>query len=290
VSQRNGLHSAIVGRHTIRLPFPTWAWVSWGGRVQYQAQCEEEVKSFVEWHQPARYIVNLAEPFSNPWHQLTDGGTLKDVQHYDLRRPLNAVMNERDLGFLCFTAASAMFDIQVTGDPDSGIHPGKKNIPRSRVARRRRRTASGRKKSAHKGNYRKDKNGSKTSTSFKNWTRCSIHATTGKEIGYVRVPGSWLAGHSDMRGEFILSSHYVENAYDDTCQAVYETVPAYPDGASTSSVRHVDDCEHQSKYNLMLIDWKKGPHCQVAVRVGITQIHRHDWLAAEATRKLIVLS
>jgi hypothetical protein len=196
-------------------------------------------------------------------------------------------MNERDLGFLRFTAASALFEIRVKVDPDSGIHLGKKkNIPKSRVARR------GRKKSSLKGSYRKDKNSSKTSTSFKSWTRCNIYATTGREIGYVQVSGSWLADHSDMHGEFILLSHYIENAYDDTCQVVYETetVPTYPNRPSASGVRHVGGCEHQLKYNIMLVDWKKGPHCQVAIRVGITQIHRNDWPAAEATRKLIVLS
>jgi hypothetical protein len=38
----------------------------------------------------------------------------------------------------------------------------------------------------------------------------------------------------------------------------------------------------------MLIDWKEGLHCAVAVRIGATQIHRKDWVA-EAS-KLIVLS
>lgn len=60
---REGLHAAIVDSHMIRMPFPTWSWVSWRGGVNYDAKCEESVKSLVEWHQPARYAVNTAEPF-----------------------------------------------------------------------------------------------------------------------------------------------------------------------------------------------------------------------------------
>jgi len=39
-------------------------------------------------------------------------------------------------------------------------------------------------------------------------------------------------------------------------------------------IEHIDNYEHQSMYNVILIDWKKGAHCSVATSIGITQIKK----------------
>jgi hypothetical protein len=104
------------------------------------------------------------------------------------------------------------------------------------------------------------------------------------------VPECWLKTHESQQFEFILLSIHVTNTKSATCKEIKETDPKDPNQINIVGIEHAEGCEHQSKYNVMLIDWKQGPQCDVAVRVGITQIHRDDWARAETTRKLIVLS
>jgi hypothetical protein len=95
---RKGLHATIIDSRMIRLPFPTWSWVSWNRRVWFGSKCEEEVKGLVEWHQPTRYAVNIAGPFSDPWYQVAENHNPRPSSHI--------IMDERALGFLRFTTAS----------------------------------------------------------------------------------------------------------------------------------------------------------------------------------------
>jgi len=251
---RKGLHAAIIDYHTIRLPFPTWSWVSWRGGVEYKAKCEEEVKGLVEWHQSAHYAVNPANPFSSPWRELANYDIPSSAHNEEPIRSPDAIMDERALGFLRFTAASANFDLEIEDLNIDGNHPEDCALCRE-------------------------------------WVLCQIRARTGKRVGTIWVPISWLEAHSDNRAEFILLSMHIKDVESETCKEVFENSdPRYPDTRISGGVKHMDGCDHQSQYNIMLIDWKEGPHCAVAVRIGITQIHKDDWVEADANSKLILLS
>jgi hypothetical protein len=210
------------------------------------------VKGLVEWHQAAYYIVNPADPFSNPWYQLGNHDILGSTQYKELIRSPGVIMDERALGFLRFTAASAHFDLEAKDLNSNGNYPEE----------------------------------------CRELVECHIRAYAGKIVGTISVPISWLEAHSDKRAEFILLSKHMHNhdAENGTNKRVSEEAdPRYPDGKGRKGTRRVGRCSSQSKYYIMLIDWKEGPHCVVAVRIGITLIDRDDWVAAEATSKLIVL-
>ena len=148
---RKGLHSAIVDRHTIRLPFPSWSWASWGSRVEYYPQCEKAVKGLVQWCQPVRYVVNPDNPFSTTWRQLTN---YNDPSRNNVTtRSRKAIMDEQSLGFLRFTTACAKFDLEVE---DLNLH---ERHPKDCVV-------------------------------CKEWAQCRIRAHTGKNLGSIRVPAS----------------------------------------------------------------------------------------------------
>jgi hypothetical protein len=82
----------------------------------------------------------------------------------------------------------------------------------------------------------------------------------------------------------------IEEELSETCRPVFEEDP--PDlneGIPSSGIKHIENCEHQLMYNVMLIDWKEGPHCGVAIRINVAQIPKDDWNEAKAVRKEIVL-
>lgn len=170
-------------------------------------------------------------------------------------RSRNAIMDERSLGFLRFTTACAKFDLEVLNPVLDERHPEDCAV-------------------------------------CKEWTRCCIRAHTGKSLGSIRVPASWFSARNNKKGEFILlSMHIVIDIEDDlseTCQPGFEE-ETLNEGKLSSGIKHMDGCEHQSMYNVMLIDWKEGPHCDVAIRINVTQIHKDDWNEAKAIRKEIVL-
>ncbi|CZR64444.1 uncharacterized protein PAC_14342 [Phialocephala subalpina] len=233
---RAGLHAAILDSDMIRLPFPSWSWVSWGGGVQFDTKCED-VKGLVEWHQPTQYAVNTADPFSAPWDELTD--QLVEKCHS------LTVMDERALGFLRFTAASAVLEVEAM---DSDFI---KNCPSADPC-----------------------------------LLAHIRTHAGKDLGFIQVTSSWLQSHDRKKCEFILLSTKIENEESETCRQDW----VWERGLGVSrGIEHMDGCKHQSTYNIMLIDWKEGPHCTVATRVGITQINKKDWEELESTSKLIVL-
>jgi hypothetical protein len=80
---------------------------------------------------------------------------------------------------------------------------------------------------------------------------CFIRACTGKIVGSIWVPTSWLKTHSHKRGEFILLSMHIEDAKSETCQEVLKEDPKRPGEHISNRVKHVDGCEHQS-YNVLL--------------------------------------
>jgi hypothetical protein len=88
-----------------------------------------------------------------------------------------------------------------------------------------------------------------------------------------------------------LLSTCVENTASETCQRIFKHNRGFPDELRSVGLQHIDGCEHQTHYYVMLIDWEEGPHCLVARRVegGIAHIHRDDWAKAAPTRKEIVL-
>ncbi|KAI9769480.1 MAG: hypothetical protein M1840_003957 [Geoglossum simile] len=117
---------------------------------------------------------------------------------------------------------------------------------------------------------------------------CSIRACAGEVVGYIGVPTSWLETRSDKRGEFILMSLHIKTEESETCQGINEDYPG--GGRRFKGVEHVDGCGHQSIYNILLIDWKKGPRGDVATRIGVAQILKNNWAEAKASPKLIVLN
>lgn len=123
----------------------------------------------------------------------------------------------------------------------------------------------------------------------KMWSLCHIHTRTGKTIRPIWVPKTWFETHKDNQAEFILLSMCFEAVPDDkTCKQTVKLSddPNRPKGSMT---KHGEGCKHKVRYNIMLIDWKEGPHCSVASRIGITQISKEDWEEAESKQKLIVL-
>jgi hypothetical protein len=246
---REGLHTAIVDSQAIRLPFPSWSWTSWRGGVSFHAKCEEETKGLVKWHQPICYAVDAAEPLSMPWHPATDHNAPNPVPAYDdrLNSSSHVVMDERALGLLRFTASSMTLSIEVMD----------------------------------LGNIQASKSGDNPVS-----RDCKICTRTGKTIGTIQVPSSWLENNSHKVGECILLSVHIEDIEDEICRRVWHE----SEGLKTSTgVKHSDDCEHQSKYNVMLIDWKSTRNNAVAYRVGITQILKKDWVELESSLKVILL-
>ncbi|KUJ06982.1 HET-domain-containing protein [Mollisia scopiformis] len=248
---RKGLHAAILDHHTVRLPFPTWAWVSWRGGVVYGAKCEKEVTGLVEWHPPAHYSVNPKNPLSDQ----VDKHSPTSIHSSESTQSEDVIMDERALGLLRFTAATAYFDLKAQGAYAHEDH-------------------------------------TKDCAFCKQWSLCHIRARSGKNVGGIWVPKPWFEARSASQAEFILLSKHIQNAEDETCQQVWTpgTDPRYPNKRIGKGIKHVDGCEHQSGYNIMLVDWKEGPHCRVAVRMGIAIIHRNDWQEAETSSKLVVLS
>jgi Heterokaryon incompatibility protein (HET) len=238
---RKGLHAAIIDSHMIQLPFPTWSWVSWSGGVWFGSKCEEEVKGLVEWHQPARYTVNTAEPFSDPWCQVADNHKPRSSSHI--------IMDERALGFLHFTTASTTLKLDTI---DLDIVSQLDNIP-----------------------------------IYKDWILCCIRSPTEKDIGTIQVPKAWFKTLGHKRGNFILLSTQIENNENEACSTVW--FEERPGVKVSGQIQHKEDCVHQQMYNVMLVYWKKGPHGNVASRIGITQIRKEDWSELESSPKQIVL-
>lgn len=235
----------------IRLPFPSWSWAAWRGGVTFDVKCEEDIKRLVEWHQPIHYAVNKDEPFSEPWYQAADHDALSSA-YKDKPNPSSyVVMDERALGFLRFTAVSVTLDIEVM------------NLDNTQAG------------------YSEDNPVSK------DWVSCYIRTRTGKNIGAIEVPSSWLGSRNHKQGECILLSVHIENAESETCPKVCAVEGT--DLKLSYKIKDSDDCEHQLKYNVILIDWKEGRHCTVANRVGITHILKKDWVELESSSKVIVL-
>jgi hypothetical protein len=121
----------------------------------------------------------------------------------------------------------------------------------------------------------------------KDWVLCYIRPPTEKDIGIIQVPIAWFEALGHKQGNFILLSTQIENDENETCSRV--CLEEHPDVKVSRRVDHKEDCVHQQKYNVMLVDWKKGPHRNVASRIGITQIQKEDWSELESSPKQIVL-
>jgi hypothetical protein len=123
-------------------------------------------------------------------------------------------------------------------------------------------------------------------------TTASLHCTirapeTGKAVGDMWVPASWMGTTRTKEGEFALLSLRIENTASGDCKEIYKEV----DSAMifTTGIDHVDGCEHQALYNVMLLDWEEGPQGTMAKRVGVTRVRRENWEEMETERKMVVL-
>jgi hypothetical protein len=117
-------------------------------------------------------------------------------------------MDERALGFLRFTAASAKLFLE----------------PEDRKA---------------------DKDHRENCATCKEWAFCQIRTSTGNIVGKMRVPRAFLETNSDKQGEFILLSKNIDNEEDEICQYVYEHIdPRYPGTKTSKGIQHADGCEH----------------------------------------------
>jgi hypothetical protein len=96
-----------------------------------------------------------------------------------------AIMDERALGFLRLTAASVTLNIEVLGPDDMAAD--------------------------HTENC----------CVCKYWPSCRIRTCTGKNVGLISVPRSWLEGRSHKQGEIILLSKYIEHAENETCPEIW---------------------------------------------------------------------
>jgi hypothetical protein len=112
---RSGLHSFMVDDNTIRLPFPTWSWVSWGGQLEYDVKCERDARSLVEWQKDRCYAINPAAPLSAPWYLFVQEEVLQATQdNISIWPHFYLLMLESSLGFLRFKAQSAYFEVVET--------------------------------------------------------------------------------------------------------------------------------------------------------------------------------
>lgn len=177
------------------------------------------------------------------------------IQAADYDKPIISpytLMDERDLGFLRLTAASVTLDIEIIDcDATSTASPNRCSLCDNRPM-------------------------------------CNIRTRAGKMKGSIHVPRSWFDMGSCRQGEFILLSKCVENAESETCRAVWDM--SSPNYRTSMGIKHVENCLHQSMYNIMLIDWKEEPYGTVATRIALTQIQKMDWAELESFWKLIVLS
>lgn len=158
-------------------------------------------------------------------------------------------MDERALGFLHFTTASTTLKLDTI---DLDIVSQLDNIP-----------------------------------IYKDWILCCIRSPTEKDIGTIQVPKAWFKTLGHKRGNFILLSTQIENNENEACSTVW--FEERPGVKVSGQIQHKEDCVHQQMYNVMLVYWKKGPHGNVASRIGITQIRKEDWSELESSPKQIVL-
>jgi hypothetical protein len=274
---RTGLHAAIVDSHMIRLPFPTWSWASWRGKVEYDAKCEEEIKGEVEWHEPARYAVNIVNPLSEPWYQAGACETLSSVQSSP---SCHVIMDDRALGFLRFTAASMTLHVEVS-------RPASSSLQAAQAVQSEHDCTSG---PQHGLGVQTHELLTYCSGCMlkREWISCDIRTAKGKSIGFIWVPMSWLGQDTKKQGEFILLSTRIEQSASENCPESLSEGPEWG-WVTSNGIKHIDSCEHQMKYNVMLVEWKEGPHCRVAKRISIAQIDKRDWAELESSRKQIVL-
>ncbi|KAE9367519.1 HET-domain-containing protein [Stipitochalara longipes BDJ] len=267
---RNGLHSAIVDYQTIRLPFPSWSWTSWDGAVEYAAKCEEESKGLVEWQPAARSAVDVTKPLSSV--RGSSSSIVACMNDHDLLRPGEVIINERELGFLRFTTESVNLEIELK---KPGFNESRPDYDSSVEEER----------SHEYETYSED------NMSSRKLVQGLINSAVGTNIGFVWVEESWFKGRSTRYCELILLSACVQDEESENCQPILQKDPDLPGELLVVGIKHLEGCEHQSQYYVMLIEWKEGPYCLVASRVGadIPHIHRDDWAAAGPTCKEIVL-
>ena len=267
---RHGFHSAIVDGHTIRLPFPSWSWASWGDAVSYYAKCEERVKSLVEWQPVTKQAIHGTKPLSY-FCGLSSSDSTPALEPITVEQ---VTITEQELGFLRFTAESVTLHIKAEepsiadshGEEESGNENCTEGHPES--------------ESDHTDEQLSER-----------YVYCQIINALGRSIGGIGVPQSWLLGGDTRCSEFLLLSACIERISSDVCQQILKDNHNYPEGPTSVGIKHIDGCEHQSRYHVMLINWEEGRHGLVAKRVGggITHIHRDEWATAGPTRKEIVL-
>ncbi|PMD40428.1 hypothetical protein L207DRAFT_528778 [Hyaloscypha variabilis F] len=215
---RGALHSARIDGHTIRLPFPSWSWASWASAVyHYASTCEYQIKSLVEWR-PAHRCAIVATDTLTHFRDLSSSNAASEQDH-ELLAPRELSITERELGFLRFNTESVKLDIKV------------KEL-----------------------SIRETSQICEDKTSLAVFVYYLIIGVVGNSIGAIGVPNSWLRGHETRHCEFILLSTCVENTASETCQRSFKDNPGFPDKPRSVGIQHIDGCEHQTHYHIMLID------------------------------------
>lgn len=111
--KRAGLHKLIISSYILRLPFPSWSWVSQRNKVNYHTDCEDKVKALVKWHAPVTYLVDPEDPLLTPWQLALDSDANGKIAGGENGQPQFVTIDERSLGFLRFRTSGTHFNVHL---------------------------------------------------------------------------------------------------------------------------------------------------------------------------------
>ncbi|CAK7225925.1 hypothetical protein SCUCBS95973_006029 [Sporothrix curviconia] len=258
---RSGDGSAATTR--LRVPFPSWSWMSADTGVQFRDSCDASVVCAVEWGHPIKlgggstpiylqYLLQIgAEGAAEAAQQFADAdGLLTPAPLTVLSAPGRDAVNV-DYGLLLFKAETVQLTVSRVFE-----HTGDDKCP---------------------CRMRPDPGTEAT------MTYATVRSANGSVLGAVDVPLTFFKDEAESTtGEFLLmsSNAWPRSAADERCHV--------EPNSGCLQVKHLRGCAHISTHNLMLVEWDKG----VAYRRAMLDMGKVVWdgLAPETkAKKTIVL-
>ncbi|CAK7212923.1 hypothetical protein SBRCBS47491_001628 [Sporothrix bragantina] len=246
----------------LRVPFPSWSWMSADTGVRFRDSCDVSVVCAVKWGPPIKLGGDTTTVYLKYLQQIGAEGAAEAVQQFSnaggLLEPAPLTFSwapgrdavNVEYGLLIFIAETVQLTVSRAYE-----HTGDDKCP---------------------CRMRPDPGTEVT------MTYATVRSADGSVLGSVNVPLAFFKEEAESTtGEFVLmsSNAWPRSASDERCHVV-------PDSGCLE-VKHLRGCAHISTHNLMLVEWDNS----VAYRRAMLDMGKAVWdgLAPETKAKKMIL-